>query len=195
MPKDLFRKSSMDRLSSPDQLNDYLKVARPGIWALLIGIGAVLAGFAAWGIFGQFLETVVIPGTVLAGTNNTLVVRSYVPIQDGRLISPGMEARIEPQFAPSERYGYLKGEVTSVSEMPLSPQEIRAELGESANLIDLPETGNLIEVVVAVNRDESGVPVWSRPEGQTVDVPVGSVGSVAVVTGQRNPLSMFFSGS
>jgi len=195
MPQDLFRKSSIKRISSPDQLNDYLKVARPGIWALVIGIGAVIAGFAAWGIFGQILETVQMPGTVLRGSDNSLMVHSYVPIKDGRVIEPGMAARVSPDFAPSERYGYLEGEVASVSDAPVTAQTVQAQLGDDADLIDLPSDGNLIEIVVEVDQDETGAPIWSRPEGKEVNVPVGSVGTVSVVTEARNPLSIFFSRS
>ncbi len=30
----LFRKETMDRISSPEDLTDYLKVTNPGIWAI-----------------------------------------------------------------------------------------------------------------------------------------------------------------
>ena len=39
MEEQIFRKKSLDRLSSPEQLNDYLHVTSPGIWIVL---GAVI---------------------------------------------------------------------------------------------------------------------------------------------------------
>ena len=35
MSDQIFRKKSLDRISSPEQLNDYIRVANPGIWMIL----------------------------------------------------------------------------------------------------------------------------------------------------------------
>ena len=40
----LFRKKSIDRIQSPEQLNDYLRVANPAVWVLLAAILLLLAG-------------------------------------------------------------------------------------------------------------------------------------------------------
>ena len=54
----LFREKSMERLSSPEQLNDYIRVANPGVWLILGGIIALLLGVCAWGIFdGESVRT------------------------------------------------------------------------------------------------------------------------------------------
>ena len=42
MNQDLFRKSAMDRVTSPDQLNDTIKVVPTGIWLVLFAIIVVL---------------------------------------------------------------------------------------------------------------------------------------------------------
>ena len=42
MNQDLFRKSAMDRVTSPDQLNDTIKVVPTGIWLVLVAIIVVL---------------------------------------------------------------------------------------------------------------------------------------------------------
>ena len=34
MSDQIFRKKSLDRISSPEQLNDYIRVANPGIWMI-----------------------------------------------------------------------------------------------------------------------------------------------------------------
>ena len=47
----LYRKSSMDRIQSPEQLNDYLRVTNPGVWALLTAVILLLAGLLVWGSF------------------------------------------------------------------------------------------------------------------------------------------------
>ena len=53
----------IDRISSPEQLNDRLRVANPGVWLLLAGILLVLAGICVWGIFGR-LDTLLPVGAM-----------------------------------------------------------------------------------------------------------------------------------
>lgn len=43
-------------MSSPEQLNDYIKVTNPGVWMALAAIVILLVGVCVWGVFGK-LET------------------------------------------------------------------------------------------------------------------------------------------
>ena len=56
MKEGLFRKKSMDKISSPEQLNDYIRVSNPGVWMILACIIILLIGMCVWGVFGR-LET------------------------------------------------------------------------------------------------------------------------------------------
>ena len=47
----LFRKASMERIQSPEQLNDYLRVTNPTVWVLLAAVIVLLAGMLVWGSF------------------------------------------------------------------------------------------------------------------------------------------------
>ncbi len=53
MENPIFRKKNLDRASSPEQLNDYIKVTSPGIWITLAAVLILLAGFIVWGIVGK----------------------------------------------------------------------------------------------------------------------------------------------
>lgn len=53
---EIFRKKSLDRISSPEQLTDYLRVTNPGIWVLLASVIMLLGGLFAWSMVGN-LET------------------------------------------------------------------------------------------------------------------------------------------
>lgn len=48
MKDDLFRKSAVDRVTSPDQLNDTIRVVPTGIWLLLAAVVLALAGIAVF---------------------------------------------------------------------------------------------------------------------------------------------------
>ena len=54
--KNIFRKTTLERISSPEQLTDYLRVTNPGIWAILTAVILLLAGIFAWSMVGT-LET------------------------------------------------------------------------------------------------------------------------------------------
>lgn len=53
MDNNLFRKKSIDRVSSPEQLNDRIRVTSFSVWLLLTGIILILVGIFVWGIFGR----------------------------------------------------------------------------------------------------------------------------------------------
>ncbi len=49
---ELFRKKAMDRVQSPEQLNDYIRVTTPSVWLVLIALIILLVGVFAWAIAG-----------------------------------------------------------------------------------------------------------------------------------------------
>ena len=51
--KSIFRKKSIDRVSSPEQLNDYIKVTTPSVWLILFATLFLIAGTLIWAIFGK----------------------------------------------------------------------------------------------------------------------------------------------
>lgn len=48
---EIFRKKSLDSLSSPESLNDYLRVTNPAIWAVLGAIILLIAAVFVWSSF------------------------------------------------------------------------------------------------------------------------------------------------
>ena len=53
MEESLFRKDSLERISSPEQLNDYLHVTNPTVWVVLAAVIILLAGMLVWGFFAR----------------------------------------------------------------------------------------------------------------------------------------------
>jgi hypothetical protein len=68
MNKQLFKKSNMDRVSSPEQLNDYVKVANPGLWMVISAIVILLAGVVVWGFIGK-IDTTMSTAIITDGKN------------------------------------------------------------------------------------------------------------------------------
>ena len=49
----IFRKKSMDRVTGPESLNDYIRVTSPSVWIALLALVVLLVGLLAWSIFGR----------------------------------------------------------------------------------------------------------------------------------------------
>ena len=95
------------RISSPDQLTDYLRVTNPGVWVLLASIILFLAGVFVWFYIGT-LETVV-EVKVNVEQKNALVIP-----KDSTTLMEGMPLRVhtDEYFIASvdtDEYGRIYG--------------------------------------------------------------------------------------
>lgn len=112
MDKQLFRKASIDRVSSPEQLNDYVRVSNPSVWILLAAVIVLLIGVCVWGIFGQ-LETKI----AAAGTAENGVFACYVTEENAEKIKVGMTVNVD-------------GNTLSVSEISAKPIAVSVQTDE-----------------------------------------------------------------
>lgn len=90
----IFREKSIQRVTAPEQLNDYIKVTSPSVWMLLAAVLLLLIGITVWGVFGQ-LETAVNAAGVSQG--GKLLV--FVPEADADKIQEGQRVIIDNQEA------------------------------------------------------------------------------------------------
>ncbi|MBR6332386.1 MAG: hypothetical protein IKR78_04560, partial [Dehalococcoidales bacterium] len=58
MDNPIFRKKSVEHISSPEQLNDYLHVTNLSVWLLLIAVAILLVGLLIWGGFAYITSFV-----------------------------------------------------------------------------------------------------------------------------------------
>ena len=85
MEKDIFREKSINRISSPEELNAYLKVSNINVWLVLIAIVVMLAGFVVWSTVGV-LETKTDALVQSDGENVTV----YVSGSKAEMVKEGM---------------------------------------------------------------------------------------------------------
>lgn len=110
----LFRKSSIDRVNSPEQLNEYIRVANPSVWLVLAAVIALLVGVLIWGIFGTVQTTVETGALVSEGE-----AVCYVSEQDARRLTAGMSVTV----------GDVSGSIRSIDAVPAQMDGAYAELG------------------------------------------------------------------
>ena len=93
MNEQIFRKKSLERVKSPESLDDYIKVANPTVWLLLGAVIVLLIGVCVWGIFGNIETTVDAVANVQSGVLTCTVYDTEIP--DGAAVRvSGVEAPI-----------------------------------------------------------------------------------------------------
>lgn len=103
----IFRRKTIDRISSPERLNDYLRVTNPGVWVLLAAVILLLSGIFAWSIMGT-LETTADVKIIVEDHAAVVVPLGSETLTDGMpLRISGEEYRIAA--ASSDEYGRSVG--------------------------------------------------------------------------------------
>ena len=92
MNKNLFREKNVERIASPEQLNDYIHVSNPSVWIALAAFAVLLVGICIWGIFGTLDTTL----SVVAVKDDEGVV-CYVREADREKIKVGMMVEIDDE--------------------------------------------------------------------------------------------------
>lgn len=117
MEQKLFRKESLDRVSSPEQLNQYIRVSNPSVWLILSAVIVLLVAACVWGFTGR-MET-------------TLDVKAIV--KDGQavcLLNENERTRIK--VGTTFRVGEQPGEVSQIPAEPMSYESLYSTFGEYA---------------------------------------------------------------
>ena len=74
----LFREKNLERLESPEKLNDYLRVTSPGVWLVLITVIVLLIGVCIWGVFGRIEATTTAAVVTESGESICMVPASAI---------------------------------------------------------------------------------------------------------------------
>ena len=86
--KSIFRQETLERISSPEQLTDYLRVTTPGLWIIFGAIVVMLVGFFVWMSVGT-IET-----TVQAGVSTQNHSAEVAVVNSNAQIAPDMTLRV-----------------------------------------------------------------------------------------------------
>ena len=111
---EIFREKTIKRISSPDQLKDYLKVTNPGIWAVLAAVVLLLAGILVWASVGT-LETKAEVKVVVDGNTAQVVSVGADALREGMKLRVGGQEYVLSS-ADADEYGRPVG--TAAVSMP-----------------------------------------------------------------------------
>jgi HlyD family secretion protein len=115
----------------------------------------------------------------------------YVNSEVGKRIKPGMEAQVSPSTVKREEYGFMKGDVRSVGEYPVTPEAVLAVVANAALATELLGNTAKLEVRVALRPDPktpSGF-AWSSSTGPPFRIDSGTRVTVSIVVDRRAPVT------
>ncbi|MDO5701898.1 MAG: hypothetical protein Q4G47_00895 [Lachnospiraceae bacterium] len=97
---EIFRKKSLERLSAPEDLTEYLRVTNPSVWIFLVAVIALIVGTLVWAGFASFHSRVYGTATVEDGM---AVVR--FEDKNAGVLEKGMPAEIGSSATTIESIG------------------------------------------------------------------------------------------
>jgi hypothetical protein len=116
----IFREKSLERIQSPEQLEDYIHVSNPSVWMVLGAIVLLLAGLLAWSAVGTIEEK----------SPAALVVRDgaatcYVAQDRSSDVAPGDAVRVEAAGQDGQ-----SGVIVEACEQPVSTSTLAGAVGQ-----------------------------------------------------------------
>lgn len=154
---------------------------------------------------GRVVELKVNPGKIIGAgnvilsierifTNEELEAIIYVPSNQGKKIKPDMEVKISPSTIEVEKYGFIRGVVTQVSEYPASFEGMLNTLGNKELVATffqgLPPLA--VRVKLKKNLDTPSGFYWTSGNGPEAKVKSGTLCSAKIVVKNRRPISLIF---
>ena len=105
MENELFRKKSLEKISSPEELHDYMRVTTPRLWMILGAIILLLVGFIVYASSAKMENLMSIRVEVMSfnileeaqketGQTRYSLVSSQLPVTLADTVDTGMEVRI-----------------------------------------------------------------------------------------------------
>lgn len=161
MQNNIFRKSSLESISSPEQLNEYIKVANPGVMGILAGLAAIMISVGAWAIFGSISDTVQVKGIVFPQNGVVDVIStaggriSDMRVKVGDFVHTGQIISIVPQDNIINQIDEMK----SKDDPDMKGIDKLISQYESMSIISSPVSGIVINVMRTGENASPGMPV------------------------------------
>ena len=169
--KNIFRQESLDRMTSPEQLNDYIRVSTPSVWLILSAFFILAVSVIVWGVTGTLPQTASLNGVI--EKDHTVVC--YIGVDSLESDISGCKATVIPSNA-GVAGNPANGTVVDVSKTPYSAEEIKDTL--KSDWID----SNLVS-------SQYSYAVTIRLDNDSAQLPSDTLARVSVTTAEIKPIS------
>ena len=200
----IYRKSSLEKISSPEQLDQMLILTSPGVWLAILGgilcVAAVLVwAFTYWintteTVSGIYIQDTDMQGEL--GLDNANTVRCFVPFEKSGEIKVGMDAYVYLPDSELEDYGYINGTVVKVDEEIADQDTLNNLIGEDTIISYLTNDKPVVCVYISLESDpnsENGYS-WSKAAGDGFTLKDTNLVNVDVEISSKHPIAMMIPG-
>ena len=203
MAGQIYRKKLMERISSPEQLDEMIVITSPSYWLAILGGAVIIVAALIWSVFGSIpisMETTGIFVSAQISDQQTEGSQSiggqqvicYVPINSGKKIVPGMEAVVCPTTVSQQEYGNMMGKVVAVDPYVTSYEDIVSTLGSESLAQMFSQNGPVVAVTCELRTDATTASGfwWSNSNGAEVVLAEGTIITADIILEEKSPISM-----
>ncbi|MGP8121573.1 MAG: NHLP bacteriocin system secretion protein [Xanthobacteraceae bacterium] len=192
---DLQSQRDRDRMQSQFRVNDARRLVEQ--FTVELDRGSRILSPAT----GRVVEVKVSGGSVLAVGTPVIEIETagerldatiYMPPDRGKDIRPGMEVHVEPTQIAREEFGAIIGKVAAISEFPVTPQGMAADLHNDTLVKRFSEHGAPYAAKIQLEPDASTVSGyrWSSGKGPPVRLSSGTLTRAEVTTREQAPIGL-----
>jgi hypothetical protein len=121
------------------------------------------------------------------------ILTAFIPSSSGGLVTHGMAVQVMPDYAPREKYGYIKAFISGISEYPITGQNIK-ETNSSLFLSSMDENESYLQLEITLLPDsETASHVkWSNPNSSEQSVTMGMLCGADIIIKECRPYQWLF---
>ena len=126
------------------------------------------------------------------GPGQTHIAYAYFPVDQGEKIVAGMEAKLKLNDVDSASYGLLYGQVTEVSEFPLSDRQLLSRF-RNEQLVQYIKQGAIsvtkATIALVPDRNTPSGYRWTTRNGPDRFIEAGDFFSASIIISERKPIT------
>jgi len=192
----IFRQKSLDKLSSPEQLDKLIVITSPMTWLVLIGAGLIVGATVVWSVTNKIPTTQQVQGLYVKSKDKKSDAIFYVPFANAKTVKVGMPVNVYFSSFSKDAYGHVEAKVKSIGKNVSSSKEMVKELGDPslAQMFATQTGGAVVSVKVSFNKDSNTVSGfdWSTAKGDGVKPETNTMLTADIITNEATPISKVF---
>lgn len=186
MSDGIFRKEALERLSSPEQLDQLMQIVTPRSWLPLATLGGLISVGVLWSVFGRIPVTTTSHAVLVHPEDDASQLIGVAHFDAGEIaqIEPGMPVLLIPDVEGNKQSaGGIYGSVSYVQ----SPEVMTLE---GIRELDDPAAPTTIEVIIDLEEDpDSGTGYrWSASSNQMFPL-AGMPAAARVTLDEKAPIA------
>ena len=192
MNNNVFRKKSLDRISSPEQLNSYIKVSNPSIWLILSALIIIIVSVIIWSVSGNITTKVSTNAIVKSSEDTPDTLICYVLPEKASNMKKNMDVNICGLYASDNRY--VTGKISNIINAKVSRNELGSISPDawSSEMLIPDYVEYVVPVVIKINKDSSSSDGYSWVDNDIGDssfIAENNICKVDIITESVSPIS------